>query len=249
MTRPLRELLPAAAALAVVVAALAAPPEGEAAMRSTKIAPGLCKTVGGGKFVEIRRFPGERIDRRLLRDIRWMVRKYDIFVTDGYSTSSIHAWNGEHPIGLALDIVPDRSRGGNWKKITKLAKLAEPRQNQPRPPWRWVGYNGDSGHGRGHHLHLSYMHSETKPTVPARVVYTYRCPKRPQKPPPPPAEPQPSPQPPPNQPTGAVKPRTPNEPTGGIRVRRSALAAPQGVLGELAPVVPETGGAGLATAR
>jgi hypothetical protein len=144
MARRLRELLLATAALVAVVVALTAPPE-VAAMRSTKIAPGVCKTVGDGKFVKIPRFPGERIDRRLLRDIRWMVRNYAIFVTDGYSTAPPHAWNGEHPIGLALDIVPDRSRGGSWKKITELAKLAEPRQNQPRPPWRWVGYNGDLG--------------------------------------------------------------------------------------------------------
>jgi hypothetical protein len=239
MTRPLRGLLVVTAALAAVVGALTAPPEA-AAMRSAKIAPGLCKTVGGGKFVKIPRFPGERIDRRLLRDIRWMVRKHAIFITDGYSTAPLHAWNGEHPIGLALDIVPDRSRGGTWKKITRLAKLAEPRQNEPRPPWRWVGYNDDPGHGRGHHLHLSYMHSEAKPTVPARVVYTYRCPKRPQKPPEPSA--------PPSEPTGAVKPGSPSEPTGAIRAPRSAIAAP-GTFGALAPVVPETAGAGLAHAE
>jgi hypothetical protein len=86
MARRLRELLLATAALVAVVVALTAPPE-VAAMRSTKIAPGVCKTVGDGKFVKIPRFPGERIDRRLLRDIRWMVRNYAIFVTDGYSTA------------------------------------------------------------------------------------------------------------------------------------------------------------------
>ncbi len=38
------------------------------------------------------------------------------------------------------------------------------------------GYNGDAGHGRGNHLHLSWNHSDTKPGRPARTVYTLRCP-------------------------------------------------------------------------
>jgi hypothetical protein len=150
----------------------------DAKMRSTKIGKHLCKTVGGGKFVAIPGFPGEKVDRRLLPDIRWMKREFKIFITDAYAPSG-HAANGEHPIGLALDIVPDSGHGGNWKLITKLAKRFEPQQNQVRPPMRWVGYNGDSGHGRGNHLHLSYLHSETKPRKPARKVFTRSCPSPP----------------------------------------------------------------------
>lgn len=164
------------AALAVLVATIGAAPA-SADMQSTKIRKHLCKTVGGGKFVEIPGYPGEYIDRRLIPDIRWMKRRFDIFITDGYSMSSIHSANGEHPIGLALDIVPYWARGGNWDKIDRLAYKAEPYQNQPKPPWRWVGYNGDANHGRGHHLHLSYMHSYTPPGDPARTVYTRRCPE------------------------------------------------------------------------
>jgi hypothetical protein len=155
---------------------LALPAQGE--MRSVEISRHLCETTGGGKFVDIPGFPGEKIDRRLLRDIRWMKRRYKIFITDGYAMSG-HAPNGEHPIGLALDIVPNRAAGGGWNYIDRLANLAEPQQNQPRPPWRWVGYNGDSGHGRGHHLHLSYMHSPTDPGDPARKVWTRHCPDQP----------------------------------------------------------------------
>lgn len=162
------------AAVAVAAGAVAAVTLG--AMRSTKIDHRLCETVGGGRFVPIPGFPGERIDRRLLRDVRYLVRRYDIFVTDGYSTAPYHAKNGEHPIGLALDIVPNELEGGSWRKITRLARWAEPRRNRPRLPFRWVGYNGDKGHGRGDHLHLSWAHSETKPRDPARTVYTIRCP-------------------------------------------------------------------------
>ena len=46
-----------------------------------------------------------------------MKRRYDIFITDGYSTDPAHARNGEHPIGLATDIVPNREKGGTWRKI------------------------------------------------------------------------------------------------------------------------------------
>jgi hypothetical protein len=48
--------------------------------------------------------------------------------------------------------------GGSWNDIDRLARFAEPHQNQPRAPWRWVGYNGDANHGRGNHLHLSWRH-------------------------------------------------------------------------------------------
>ena len=165
-----------ALALAAALGMLLATPA-SAAMESTKIKRNLCETVGGGRFVDIPGFPGEKIDRRLIPDIRWMKRRFDIFITDGYSTAPYHAPNGEHPIGLALDIVPHWSRGGSWRKIARLARKAEPSQNQPRAPWRWVGWNGDAGHGRGHHLHLSYMHSTTSFGRPARVVYTRKCPE------------------------------------------------------------------------
>jgi hypothetical protein len=212
--------------LAVLIAGAVASPA-TAKMRSKVIDRNLCKTVGGGRFVDIPGFPGEQIDRRLLRDIRWMKRRYDIFITDGYSTDPAHARNGEHPIGLALDIVPNWSKGGTWKRIGALARKTEPRQDHPIPPWRWVGWNGDPGHGRKNHLHLSWMHSETEPENPARVVYTRRCPE--------PRE-QPAPEP-------ETKPRTGGTSTS-VR-RRSATGGtraphlPRRLRAKLAPKVPE----------
>jgi hypothetical protein len=129
--------------------------------------------------VRIPDFRREKIDRRLLNDIDYLQERFKIFITDGYSLDPVHSRNGEHPLGLALDIVPDRANGGNWRKITRLAEWAEPRQNRPRAPFRWVGYNGDAGHGRGHHLHLSYSHSPAKYNTTARTVWTLKCPTPP----------------------------------------------------------------------
>jgi hypothetical protein len=150
------------------------------AMESTQLREHLCKTVGGGKFVRIPGFPGERIDRRLLNDVAWMKRRYKIFITDGYSTDPIHARNGEHPLGLAADIIPNRAKGGTWRKIGKLARRFEPEQNVVKMPFRWIGYNGDPNHGRGNHLHLSWAHgSKTRFGHPVRRVYTRFCPDAP----------------------------------------------------------------------
>jgi hypothetical protein len=224
----LRRLLPVV--LGLTAAALAASPA-SAEMQSVKLDRHLCETTGGGRFVPIPDFPGEKIDRRLLPDIAWMERRFDIFITDGYSTDPVHDANGEHPIGLATDIVPNEAEGGTWSKIGTLANLAEPKQNQPILPWRWVGWNGDPGHGRGDHLHLSWSHSVTEPRHPARVVYTRKCPVV-------------------NDPVPQHRHRR-HRSTGGTRVSGGggsatggispgglAMLAP-GALAKLAPIVPE----------
>lgn len=163
----------------VLAAACAVAPSGAAAPEATSVQlkKHLCETTGGGEFVPLPGFPGEKFDRRLIRDVRFIRRRWPIFVTDGFSRSDVHARNGEHPLGLALDIIPDTSRGGTWREITDLARWAEPEQDHPRTPFRWVGYEGDPNHGRGNHLHLSWSHNfRTRPFHPARVVYTRICP-------------------------------------------------------------------------
>ena len=150
-----------------------------AKMVSQKLERNVCLTTGGGKWVAIPGFPGERVDKRLLNDIKFLMRKYKIFITDGASDDPVHSSSGEHPLGLALDIVPNTALGGTWRDIDRLAAFAEPSQDHPISPFRWVGYDGDAGHGRGNHLHLSWNHSETKPFHAAESVYTLRCPTRP----------------------------------------------------------------------
>jgi hypothetical protein len=115
---------------------------------------------------------GDMVDRRIVPDLRWIAAHFPIYVTDGYSgplpdgehvgCNNCHVKNSDHYNGLAVDIVPlngSSTCDSSWRGITRLAHWAEPLQNHPRPPFRWVGYEGDAGHGCGNHLHLSWEHA------------------------------------------------------------------------------------------
>ncbi len=116
---------------------------------------------------------GDMVDRRIVPDLRWLAAHYPIYVTDGYSgplpdgehvgCHQCHVRGSDHYNGLAVDLVPLNGTPGkcdaSWTPITRLAHWAEPLQNKPRPPFRWVGYDGDAGHGCGNHLHLSWEHA------------------------------------------------------------------------------------------
>ncbi|HVY78057.1 MAG TPA: hypothetical protein VG898_06090 [Solirubrobacterales bacterium] len=115
---------------------------------------------------------GDMVDRRIVGDLRWIAARYPIYVTDGYSgplpngehvgCDMCHTRGSDHYNGLAVDLVPLGGGGrcdASWAPITRLAEWAEPEQNHPVPPFRWVGYDGDAGHGCGNHLHLSWQHA------------------------------------------------------------------------------------------
>ena len=115
---------------------------------------------------------GDMVDRRIVADLRWIAQRYPIYVTDGYSgplpngehagCDECHVHDSDHYNGLAVDVVPlggGTKCDATWAPITRLAEWAEPVQGAPAPPFRWVGYEGDSGHGCGHHLHLSWNHA------------------------------------------------------------------------------------------
>jgi outer membrane receptor protein involved in Fe transport len=140
----------------------------------------LLPITGGGVWVPI---PGQtwaRVDRRILADVLYLVRHYRVRITEGLATIG-HEPFGEHPLGLAVDIEP--GPGGTWADVARLARWAEPRQNRPRRPFRWVGWNGDYNHGhpsickrsRGcaPHLHLSWAHSPGTPRRPVRMVWVF----------------------------------------------------------------------------
>lgn len=126
---------------------------------------------GGGRFVPVPGQLGTSVDRRILADVLYLVRRYHLRLGDGYKVGGNHKARGEHPLGLAVDIYP--GAGGGWNAVDRLAKWAEPRQSRPRLPFRWVGYNGDYNHGRGNHLHLSWMHTQGRAGRPVRSVWTW----------------------------------------------------------------------------
>jgi hypothetical protein len=115
---------------------------------------------------------GDMVDSRIVPDLRWIAQRFPIFVTDGYSgpllngehagCNNCHVTGSDHYNGLAVDVVAlsgSAKCDASWAGITRLAVWAEPLQGQALPPFRWVGYDGDAGHGCGHHLHLSWNHA------------------------------------------------------------------------------------------
>jgi len=160
----------------------AATPTSTAAAPTTTLAPPspthLVRTPG--TLVEIPAAvpheAGDMVDSRIVPDLRWLAARYPIFVTDGYSGPLVdgehigcdecHASASDHLNGLAVDLVPTEPTstcGPTWEPITALALWAEPEQEKPVAPFRWVGYEGDAGHGCGNHLHLSWNHAPAKP--------------------------------------------------------------------------------------
>ena len=166
------------------------------------------------------------VDRRILPDLRW--------IADTSRSTSPTATRGRcRAVGTAAATAATPAtpttttgwrsiwcpRGGgtkcdkSWLPITRLALWAEPVQNQPRPPFRWVGYNGDTGHGCGDH---SPPLLEPRPgtRVPARRMGRSLSFQRHRRDHPPPAtQPPPSTQP-PSEPAPEPKPK--KGPTGSI---------------------------------
>ena len=172
---------------------------------------------------------GDMVDRRIVPNLRWLAKRFPIYVTDGYSGKlpngehvgcrGCHVKHSDHYNGLAVDISPLRWSNrcdAGWRGITRLAKWAEPLQNRPRAPFRWVGYDGDSGHGCGHHLHLSWDHAPAPMFQLAEWVAVFPTagpPPAAQKPPPAGVKPQPLP---------------PELPRGGVSTVRGGGVSPSG---------------------
>ena len=118
------------------------------------------------------RAPAE-VDARILPDLLWMLRTYDLRVTAGRETG--HASHGD---GTAVDLVPANpigaqnawdqsalrlSRDIGWTPSCAAAGVAP---ICPLKPWvRFVGYNGYANHGdpahvgANAHLHISWLAS------------------------------------------------------------------------------------------
>lgn len=175
---------------------------------------------------------GDMVDSRIVPDLRWIAQRFPIYVTDGYSgplpngehvgCNNCHVKGSDHYNGLAVDVVPLNGTSGKcdatWAPITRLALWAEPEQNKPVLPFRWVGYEGDAGHGCGNHLHLSWNHAPAARYELAEWVEVFpvgsTTPGQPRHPRPK------SPTPPP--------PKAPSGPAGGISTVHSGGVSPRG---------------------
>lgn len=125
------------------------------------------------------RVPGTAFecDRRIVPDVELILSRYHAQLTACFAPTG-HQALGEHPLGLATDIVP--GPGGSWDLIDEMAADfgwhiscgGTGCAGQLPPPFRFIGYDLYPGHGRGNHIHLSWLHSPAAPGTPAATVQT-----------------------------------------------------------------------------
>jgi hypothetical protein len=216
-----RGLATALAAAALLLCALAAGASAGPAATRLAYVPGEIVPIPAA----IPHEEGDMVDRRIVPNLRWMAKRFPIYVTDGYSgrlpgsgehvgCRGCHVTGSDHHNGLAVDIVPLNSSARcdtHWRGVTRLALWAEPIQNRPLAPFRWVGYDGDAGHGCGHHLHLSWEHAAVRQFQLAEWVEVFAVRFQGVTPQPRPSGKPPAPKPPP----------VPPSPPGGISSVRS----------------------------
>jgi hypothetical protein len=132
--------------------------------------PGTAVGRDTGWLVEVPGFPGERCDARIVADVVAITSRFGLRLTDCFGGAP-HARDGEHPLGLAADLVPV---DGDWNRTLRAAVAAGwspacAASGCPgRGPLHVVLYNGFPGHGdpahtRTPHLHLSWQHAPAAP--------------------------------------------------------------------------------------
>lgn len=106
-------------------------------------------------------------DRRIVGDVVMIVERWHVSLTACYAPTG-HEFGGEHPLGLAVDLVP--APPTTWANVAALARWAGWRPacaatgcaSQTGTVFRFVGYDGYPGHGdpahagANAHLHLSW---------------------------------------------------------------------------------------------
>ncbi|MEA2395336.1 MAG: hypothetical protein QOJ82_3227, partial [Solirubrobacteraceae bacterium] len=126
--------------------------------------------------------PGTSIecDARIVDDVIWLTARFGLTVTACFAATG-HALRGEHPLGLAVDVVP---RDREWSRTLAAARYfgwsehcaAAGCIGVATPPMRVVLYNDFPGHGDPTHcpppacrphLHLSWAHGPAEPATPA----------------------------------------------------------------------------------
>lgn len=112
-------------------------------------------------------------DARIVANVVAILERYHAALTACYAATG-HESSGEHPLGLAVDLVPGSS---DWTALEQLARFAGWRPScassgcasQTHTAFRFVGWNGYPGHGDpahaglNAHLHLSWDHGPGRP--------------------------------------------------------------------------------------
>ncbi len=102
----------------------------------------------------------------LVGDMQSLQQQYQLAFGDIWAPEGTHSSGSDHYWGGGADIYP---AAGNWDLVDQLAAWAEP-GGVPRWPFRWVGYDGDANHGRGNHLHLSWLFGAAMGNAVARAM-------------------------------------------------------------------------------
>lgn len=129
--------------------------------------------------------PGTTVqcDARIVDDVVFLLERFGLIASDCFSTSSVHKALGEHPLGRALDAVP---QGGDWRRTMAAARAfgwaercaSSGCEGRLRGPFRVILYNGFPGHrdpahcacGGNAHIHFSWRHSPARPFTVAAWV-------------------------------------------------------------------------------
>jgi hypothetical protein len=127
--------------------------------------------------------PGTTVqcDRRIVADVVLLISRYHVGVTACYAATG-HEASGEHPLGLAVDLVP--TPPASWGMLEQLARDSGWRPacastgcaSQTHTVFRFVGWNNYPGHGdpqhagANAHLHLSWNHGPGRPASSVQIL-------------------------------------------------------------------------------
>jgi Transglycosylase SLT domain len=126
-----------------------------------------------------------RCDARIVDDVLYLLQRFNLRLGDCYAPTG-HTTSGEHPLGLAVDVVP---ADGNWDNTMAAAHFVGWREDCaargcPNEFARWIGYNGVADHGDPQHctgecpphLHISWNHAPAAYNTQAAWVMVWNVP-------------------------------------------------------------------------
>ena len=159
-------------------------PAGRGLPRAGGSRPSRARPVGpvasDGWLAPVPGFPGERCDRRIVADVVRLTRAYGLHLTDCFGGAP-HELDGEHPLGLAADVVarrrqlePHAAARERRRLVARVRASGLPGPRAvPRGPLQRLSRATAIRASRARpHLHLSWQHGAASPFSPAPWVRT-----------------------------------------------------------------------------